>query len=211
MDVSLSCAWKSLSVSFHLLCFPDYSKGFGGKYGVQSDRVDKSAKTWDEKTKTELHASQTDHKKGFGGKFGVETDKVDKSAKGWSEQTKSELHPSQRDFKKGFGGKFGVEDRQDEVSSVLRLSHKISHMLNVICLRLLQSAHGWSEQTGAPSSSYQKVKPNVQGMFWISKVTSWAIQISPVHSSWISLTRFWWGQKSEGQVWELRSAGGWRS
>ena len=94
----------------------DHSKGFGGKYGVQQDRVDKSAKGWSEHSKPELHSSQTDHKKGFGGKFGVDTDRVDKSAKGWSEQSKPELHSSQTDHKKGFGGKYGVEaDRQDKV------------------------------------------------------------------------------------------------
>ena len=87
----------------------DGKKGFGGKFGVESDKVDKSAKGWDEKVSTELHPSQLDHKKGFGGKFGVETDKVDKSAKGWDEKGKTELHPSQVDHKKGFGGKFGVE------------------------------------------------------------------------------------------------------
>ena len=43
--------------------FLDYSVGFGGKYGVQTDRQDKSAKGWSEKAETELHASQTDHKK----------------------------------------------------------------------------------------------------------------------------------------------------
>ena len=58
--------------------FSDHSKGFGGKYGVQTDRVDESAKGWSEHTKTELHGSQLDHKKGFGGKFGVEADKQDK-------------------------------------------------------------------------------------------------------------------------------------
>ena len=52
--------------------FSDYSKGFGGKYGVQKDRQDKSAAGYEDKTKTELHPSQTDMKKGFGGKFGVE-------------------------------------------------------------------------------------------------------------------------------------------
>ena len=30
-----------------------YAKGFGGKYGVQEDRVDKSAKGWSEHTPTE--------------------------------------------------------------------------------------------------------------------------------------------------------------
>jgi len=58
--------------------FLDHSKGFGGKFGVQTDRVDKSASGWSEHSKPELHPSQIDHKKGFGGKFGVETDKQDK-------------------------------------------------------------------------------------------------------------------------------------
>ena len=39
------------------------SQGFGGKFGVETDRVDKSAKGWSEKAEVELHASQTDHKK----------------------------------------------------------------------------------------------------------------------------------------------------
>merc|ERR1711990_71841 len=63
----------------------DYSAGFGGKYGVQNDRVDKSAKGWSETQKTELHSSQTDSSKGFGGKFGVERDRVDSSAHSWEE------------------------------------------------------------------------------------------------------------------------------
>ena len=41
----------------------DYSQGFGGKYGVQKDRVDQSAKGWSESQKVEAHASQVDHKK----------------------------------------------------------------------------------------------------------------------------------------------------
>ena len=49
-----------------------------GKYGVQKDRVDKSALGWEHKEKVEKHASQTDGSKGFGGKFGVESDRIDK-------------------------------------------------------------------------------------------------------------------------------------
>lgn len=56
----------------------DYSKGFGGKYGVQTDSQDKSALGYNADTRTELHPSQTDMKKGFGGKFGVEEDRCDK-------------------------------------------------------------------------------------------------------------------------------------
>ena len=43
---------------FVLLCVADYSQGFGGKYGVQSDRVDQSAKGWSESQKVDEHASQ---------------------------------------------------------------------------------------------------------------------------------------------------------
>lgn len=36
----------------------DYSSGFGGKYGVQADRVDRSAVGFDYQGKTEKHESQ---------------------------------------------------------------------------------------------------------------------------------------------------------
>ena len=36
----------------------DYAKGFGGKFGVQKDRVDKSALGWDYQEKVEKHESQ---------------------------------------------------------------------------------------------------------------------------------------------------------
>lgn len=36
----------------------DYSKGFGGRFGVQKDRQDKSAAGWDYIEKTEKHESQ---------------------------------------------------------------------------------------------------------------------------------------------------------
>lgn len=40
-------------------CFPaDYVKGFGGKFGVQTDRQDKSALGWDHQEKLQLHESQ---------------------------------------------------------------------------------------------------------------------------------------------------------
>lgn len=41
----------------------DYSKGFGGKYGVDKDKVDKSAVGFEYQGKTEKHESQ---KGGFG-------------------------------------------------------------------------------------------------------------------------------------------------
>lgn len=37
----------------------DAAKGFGGKYGVQKDRQDKSAVDWSHKEKLQQHASQT--------------------------------------------------------------------------------------------------------------------------------------------------------
>lgn len=40
------------------LCCADYSSGFGGRYGVQADRVDKSAMGFDYQAKTEKHESQ---------------------------------------------------------------------------------------------------------------------------------------------------------
>lgn len=36
----------------------DYNKGFGGKFGVQKDRVDKSAVGWEHHEKVEKHESQ---------------------------------------------------------------------------------------------------------------------------------------------------------
>ena len=38
--------------------FTDYTSGFGGKFGVQNDRVDKSAMGWDHIEKVEKHDSQ---------------------------------------------------------------------------------------------------------------------------------------------------------
>lgn len=36
----------------------DYSKGFGGKYGIDKDKVDKSAVGFEYQGKTEKHESQ---------------------------------------------------------------------------------------------------------------------------------------------------------
>ena len=120
----------------------DYKVGFGGKFGVQTDRQDKSAAGWDHVEKVEKHESQVDHKKGFGGKYGVGVQ--DKSAVGWEHHEILEKHESQKgglctsaliclhifshlfcflcmfillhiqDYKTGFGGQFGVQkDRVD--------------------------------------------------------------------------------------------------
>nr|XP_023510417.1 src substrate cortactin isoform X5 [Equus caballus] len=91
-----------------------YSEGFGGKYGIDKDKVDKSAVGFEYQGKTEKHESQTDYVKGFGGKFGVQTDRQDKCALGRDHQEKLQLHESQKGYKTGFGGRFGVQsERQD--------------------------------------------------------------------------------------------------
>ena len=51
---------------------------YGGKYGVQKDRMDKSAVGSSYKADVAKHASQVDASKGFGGKYGVQKDRVDK-------------------------------------------------------------------------------------------------------------------------------------
>lgn len=56
-DIIMVTAWNVNSPL--MLDFPaDYVKGFGGKFGVQSDRQDKSALGWDHQEKLQLHESQ---------------------------------------------------------------------------------------------------------------------------------------------------------
>eukprot|EP00051_Salpingoeca_urceolata_P010302 m.125609 g.125609 ORF g.125609 m.125609 type:complete len:213 (-) comp16655_c1_seq2:297-935(-) len=64
----------------------NFAHGYGGKFGVQSDRVDKVASGFDEVTAPALHSSQVDNKKGFGGKYGID-DRQDKSAVGYGESS----------------------------------------------------------------------------------------------------------------------------
>uniref|UniRef100_A0A8C4H1P0 SH3 domain-containing protein n=1 Tax=Dicentrarchus labrax TaxID=13489 RepID=A0A8C4H1P0_DICLA len=122
---------------------PKASHGYGGKFGVQQDRMDKSAVGHDYQSKLSKHCSQTDTSKGFGGKFGVQADRVDQvfpvalhyttgfggrygvqadrvdqSAMGFDYQGKTEKHESQKDYAKGFGGKFGVETDKVDKSAV---------------------------------------------------------------------------------------------
>ncbi|KAI2653794.1 Src substrate cortactin [Labeo rohita] len=96
----------------------DTSKGFGGKFGVEADRVDQSAVGFEYAGKTEKHASQKDYATGFGGRYGVQADRVDQSAVGFDYQGKTEKHESQKDYAKGFGGKFGVETDKVDKSAV---------------------------------------------------------------------------------------------
>ncbi|NXN55666.1 HCLS1 protein, partial [Rynchops niger] len=119
----------------------DAAQGFGGKYGVQRDRADKSALGFEYKGEVEKHSSQkgksmgTYYSKGFGGRYGVERDKVDKAAVGFDYKSQAEKHDSQKDYAKGFGGRYGVQkDRIDK------------------------SAAGFNEMA-APTSSYEKTRP----------------------------------------------------
>lgn len=57
---------------------PNPAFGYGGKFGVQKDRMDQSAVGHDYVGKVEKHASQKDYSTGFGGKYGIQTDRVDK-------------------------------------------------------------------------------------------------------------------------------------
>lgn len=94
---------------------PNASFGYGGKFGVEKDRMDQSALGHDYQAKLEKHESQKDYSVGFGGRYGVQTDRQDKSAESWDYKEKVEVHASQKDYSAGFGGKFGVQsDRQDK-------------------------------------------------------------------------------------------------
>lgn len=57
---------------------PDAAYGYGGKFGVEKDRMDSCAVGHDYVAKLNKHESQTDYSTGFGGKYGVQTDRVDK-------------------------------------------------------------------------------------------------------------------------------------
>ena len=51
-------SFVTLDSCFILLSCPDYKTGFGGKFGVQSDRKDKSAHGWEHHEKVDKHESQ---------------------------------------------------------------------------------------------------------------------------------------------------------
>ena len=54
----------------------DYSKGFGGKYGVEKERVDRTAMGYDYKGETERHQSQKGEFKGYTVSFSIFISKV---------------------------------------------------------------------------------------------------------------------------------------
>uniref|UniRef100_A0A8C9VEF6 Hematopoietic cell-specific Lyn substrate 1 n=1 Tax=Scleropages formosus TaxID=113540 RepID=A0A8C9VEF6_SCLFO len=103
---------------------PKASYGYGGKFGVEKDRMDKMAVGHGYVAQVEQHSSQTDAARGFGGKFGVQKDRVDKVRRGnrWSVgfeyKGNVEQHASQKDYSKGFGGKYGVEKEKVDKAAV---------------------------------------------------------------------------------------------
>uniref|UniRef100_A0AAV2IZJ8 Golgin subfamily B member 1 n=2 Tax=Knipowitschia caucasica TaxID=637954 RepID=A0AAV2IZJ8_KNICA len=96
---------------------PKASYGYGGRFGVEKDRMDRAALGHDYVAKVEQHSSQKDASQGFGGKFGVQADRVDESALGFEYKGEVQQHASQKDYSKGFGGKYGVEkDKVDKAA-----------------------------------------------------------------------------------------------
>lgn len=91
----------------------NFSGGYGGKFGVQTDRMDKSAVGMDYQSGANVHSSQNEGKKGYGGEFGVQA-ATDKSALGYDTAQERNVHASQNEGKKGYGGKFGVQAATDE-------------------------------------------------------------------------------------------------
>uniref|UniRef100_A0A8C2CUF8 Hematopoietic cell-specific Lyn substrate 1 n=1 Tax=Cyprinus carpio TaxID=7962 RepID=A0A8C2CUF8_CYPCA len=97
---------------------PKASYGYGGKFGVEKDRMDKGALGHSYVAEVEKHSSQTDAAKGFGGKFGVQKDRVDKSAMNYEYKGEVQQHASQKDYAKGFGGKYGVQKERVDKAAV---------------------------------------------------------------------------------------------
>ncbi|CAH2095051.1 unnamed protein product [Euphydryas editha] len=149
---------------------PKPSFGYGGKFGVQEDRMDKSAVGHDYVGKTEKHVSQKDYAQGFGGKFGVQTDRMDASAVGHDYVGKVEKHASQSDYAKGFGGKYGVQtDRVDKSAAGWEHREKVEKhpsqkdysvgfggRFGVQADRRDASAAGWDTVERAPAHRSQK-------------------------------------------------------
>ena len=84
----------------------DYKTGFGGQFGVQTDRVDKSAVGWEHHEKVEKHESQKGElcmsalfscyktTRRVWWKIWMQTDGVHESAAGWEKVERVAKHPS---------------------------------------------------------------------------------------------------------------------
>ena len=55
--MGLLCFVHSIILHIPFFC-PDYKTGFGGDFGVQTDRVDKSAVGWEHHEQLDKHESQ---------------------------------------------------------------------------------------------------------------------------------------------------------
>ncbi|CAB3367713.1 Hypothetical predicted protein [Cloeon dipterum] len=153
---------------------PKAAYGYGGKFGVQQDRMDKSAVGHDYTAPLNKHESQKDYASGFGGKFGVQADRQDKSAVGWDHVEQVQKHQSQKDYAVGFGGKFGVQaDRQDKAAvgwehheqvqkheSQLDYSKGFGGKFGVQTDRVDKSAHTF-EENAKLAPAYEKTKPDI--------------------------------------------------
>ncbi|XP_012874848.1 PREDICTED: hematopoietic lineage cell-specific protein isoform X1 [Dipodomys ordii] len=151
---------------------PKASHGYGGRFGVEKDRMDKSAVGHEYVAEVEKHSSQTDAAKGFGGKYGVERDRADKSAVGFDYKGEVEKHTSQKDYSRGFGGRYGVEkDKRDKVAlgydykgetekheSQRDYAKGFGGQYGIQKDRVDKSAVGFSEME-APTTAYKKTTP----------------------------------------------------
>ncbi|XP_053420856.1 hematopoietic lineage cell-specific protein isoform X2 [Nycticebus coucang] len=151
---------------------PKASHGYGGRFGVERDRMDKSAVGHEYVAELEKHSSQIDAAKGFGGKYGVERDRRDKSAVGFDYKGEVEKHMSQKDYSHGFGGRYGIEkDKQDKAAlgydykgetekheSQRDYTKGFGGQYGIQKDRMDKSAAGFSEMQ-APTTAYQKTTP----------------------------------------------------
>ncbi|KFP89805.1 Hematopoietic lineage cell-specific protein, partial [Apaloderma vittatum] len=155
---------------------PKASYGYGGKFGTERDRMDKSAVGHEYIADVGKHSSQTDAAQGFGGKYGVQRDRADKSALGFEYKGEVEKHSSQKGkfihYSKGFGGRYGVErDKVDKAAvgfdyksqaekhdSQKDYAQGFGGRYGVQKDRVDKSAAGFNEMT-APTSSYEKTTP----------------------------------------------------
>ncbi|KAM7133475.1 hematopoietic lineage cell-specific protein [Molossus nigricans] len=151
---------------------PKASHGYGGRFGVERDRMDKSAVGHEYVAEVEKHSSQTDAARGFGGKYGVEKDRADKSAVGFDYKGEVEKHTSQKDYSRGFGGRYGVEkDKRDKAAlgydykgetekheSQRDYAKGFGGQYGIQKDRVDKSAVGFSEME-APTTAYKKTTP----------------------------------------------------
>lgn len=151
---------------------PKASHGYGGRFGVERDRMDKSAVGHEYVAEVGKHSSQTDAAKGFGGKYGVERDRADKSAVGFDYKGEVEKHASQKDYSRGFGGRYGVEkDKKDKAAlgydykgetekheSQKDYAKGFGGRYGIQKDRVDKSAVGFNEME-APTTAYKKTTP----------------------------------------------------